>query len=240
MKYLKEVTIIFGITMLGEFLNYLLPFPVPSGVYGLFILLLMLCTGALHTEDVAEVGDFFLDTMPIMFIPAGVGLLDSVQEAESILVPLTVITVISTVFVMVATGCVAQGIIRRKNKRESMNGLIHSSLYFGMLVSYCAYMLGVWLKKEDRDFKSAAGCNYSCDCILSVFHIEEAEYNRGAVYLSYFSDTGNGLSGDSLYKQLELLRQHLIASLRNCGRGYGSVGSICGCAVSFNWSIRTM
>ena len=100
MKYLKEVTIIFGITMLGEFLNYLLPFPVPSGVYGLFILLLMLCTGALHTEDVAE----------------GVGLLDSVQEAESILVPLTVITVISTVFVMVATGCVAQSIIRRKNK----------------------------------------------------------------------------------------------------------------------------
>lgn len=95
MKYLKEVTIIFGITMLGEFLNYLLPFPVPSGVYGLFILLLMLCTGALHTEDVAEVGEFFLDTMPIMFIPAGVGLLDSVQEAESILVPLTVITVIS-------------------------------------------------------------------------------------------------------------------------------------------------
>ena len=110
MKYLKEVTIIFGITMLGEFLNYLLPFPVPSGVYGLFILLLLLCTGALHT------GDFFLDTMPIMFIPAGVGLLDSVQEAESILVPLTVITVISTVFVMVATGCVAQSIIRRKNK----------------------------------------------------------------------------------------------------------------------------
>lgn len=116
MKYLKEVTIIFGITMLGEFLNYLLPFPVPSGVYGLFILLLLLCTGALHTEDVAEVGDFFLDTMPIMFIPAGVGLLDGVQEAESILVPLTVITVISTVFVMVATGCVAQSIIRRKNK----------------------------------------------------------------------------------------------------------------------------
>ena len=114
MKYLKEVTIIFGITMLGEFLNYLLPFPVPSGVYGLFILLLLLCTGALHTEDVA--GKFFIATMPVMFIPAGVGLLDSVQEAESILVPLTVITVISTVFVMVATGCVAQSIIRRKNK----------------------------------------------------------------------------------------------------------------------------
>lgn len=51
-----------------------------------------------------------------------------------------------------------------------MNGLIHSSLYFGMLVSVGAYMLGVWLK-EDRlgDFKSAAGCNYSCDCIFICF-----------------------------------------------------------------------
>ena len=30
-----------------------------------------------------------------------------------------------------------------------MNGLIHSSLYFGMLVSVgAAYMLGVWLKKR--------------------------------------------------------------------------------------------
>ena len=29
-----------------------------------------------------------------------------------------------------------------------MNGLIHSSLYFGMLVSVGAYMLGVWLKKK--------------------------------------------------------------------------------------------
>ena len=67
-------------------------------------------------DAVKGVGKFLIEIMPVMFIPAGVGLLDSVQEAESILVPLTVITVISTVFVMVATGCVAQSIIRRKNK----------------------------------------------------------------------------------------------------------------------------
>lgn len=39
MKYLKQAVILFGITMAGEFLNYLLPLPVPAGVYGLFILL---------------------------------------------------------------------------------------------------------------------------------------------------------------------------------------------------------
>ena len=32
MKYLKEIAIIFGITMNGELLNQCIPFPVRSGV----------------------------------------------------------------------------------------------------------------------------------------------------------------------------------------------------------------
>ena len=39
MKYVKEIVIIFGITMVGELLNKFIPLPVPAGVYGLFILL---------------------------------------------------------------------------------------------------------------------------------------------------------------------------------------------------------
>ena len=38
MKYVKQSCIIFGITMMGELLNALLPLPVPAGVYGLFLL----------------------------------------------------------------------------------------------------------------------------------------------------------------------------------------------------------
>ena len=45
MKLIKECVIIFGITLVGEMLNVSLPFPVPAGVYGLFILLALLCAG---------------------------------------------------------------------------------------------------------------------------------------------------------------------------------------------------
>ena len=45
MKYVKEIVIIFGITMVGELLNKFIPLPVPAGVYGLFILLGGLCSG---------------------------------------------------------------------------------------------------------------------------------------------------------------------------------------------------
>ena len=91
MKFIKGITIIFGITVAGEFLNVLLPFPVPSGVYGLFILLALLCLGAVRLESVEEPGGFFLDTMPLMFIPAGVGLINSWDVMKNVLVPLAVI-----------------------------------------------------------------------------------------------------------------------------------------------------
>lgn len=118
MKYLKEVTIIFGITMAGELLNSLLPFPVPAGVYGLFILLLLLCSKVLKVEDVSGVGGFLLDIMPLMFIPAGVGLLNSMAELKGFIIPLITISLLSTIFVMVVTGHVAQSIIRSQNRRE--------------------------------------------------------------------------------------------------------------------------
>lgn len=79
MKYLKELVIIFGITMAGELLNRLIPLPVPAGVYGLFLLLALLCSGVLKLSDVENTGDLLLDLMPLMFIPAAVGLLERME-----------------------------------------------------------------------------------------------------------------------------------------------------------------
>lgn len=118
MKYLKEIAIIFTITMAGELLNHLLPLPVPAGVYGLFILLFCLLSGMVKLEDVSVTGNFLLDTMPIMFIPAGVGLLNSVDQIKPLLLPLFVTITVSTVFVMVITGKSAQYIIRKDRKEE--------------------------------------------------------------------------------------------------------------------------
>ena len=37
MKYVKEIVIIFGITMVGELLNKFIPLPVPAGVCSFFL-----------------------------------------------------------------------------------------------------------------------------------------------------------------------------------------------------------
>ena len=108
MKYIKESAIIFGITMIGEFLNELLPLPVPAGVYGLFLLLILLCTGLLKLQDIETTGNFLLEIMPILFIPASVGLIESYDAMKAILVPLIVTCLVSTLVVMGVTGKVTE------------------------------------------------------------------------------------------------------------------------------------
>lgn len=118
MKYLKETAIIFGITLAGEFLNHHLPLPVPAGVYGLFILLTCLLLKVVRLEDVSVTGNFLLDIMPVMFIPAGVGILENVDQIRPLLLPLFVTITASTVFVMVITGKLAQYIIRKDRRKD--------------------------------------------------------------------------------------------------------------------------
>ena len=116
MKYLKEIAIIFGITMAGEILNTFIPLPIPAGVYGLFILLGLLCSQAVRLSDVAATGTLLLDLMPLMFIPAAVGLIEKFEELKAILIPFLVITVLSTFLVMTVTGKAAEAVLNGKEK----------------------------------------------------------------------------------------------------------------------------
>ena len=116
MKYVRQFLIILLISALGEGLYALLPLPIPASVYGLILMLTALMTGILKLEQVKEAADFLIEIMPVMFIPAGVGLLTAWGALKPIWLPIAVITAATTVIVMVVTGRVTQAVIR-KDKR---------------------------------------------------------------------------------------------------------------------------
>ena len=108
MKYLKQFWVIMTISFVSEALNMLLPLPVPAGIYGLVLMLAALITGIIKLPQVEETADFLVSIMPVMFIPAAVGLMDVWGVLSKILLPVTVITVITIVMVMTVTGHVTQ------------------------------------------------------------------------------------------------------------------------------------
>ena len=114
MRFLKQFGIILLISFIGELCNHFIPLPIPASVYGLVLMLVCLMTGVLKTSQVKDAAFFLIEIMPVMFIPAAAGLIDSWKVLQPLLLPILVITVVITVFVMVITGKVAQMIAQKR------------------------------------------------------------------------------------------------------------------------------
>lgn len=67
-------------------------------------------------EAVHETGKFLIEIMPLMFIPAAVGLLETWDVIAPAWLEYVAVTVISTWVVMIVSGRVTQFVIRRKRK----------------------------------------------------------------------------------------------------------------------------
>ena len=122
MKYIKQFRIILSVTLLGELLNAVIPLPVPASIYGLVLMLTGLMTKLIPLHAVKETGKFLLDIMPLLFVPAAVGLIDTWGVLRPVIVPVTITVLVSTVAVMAASGRATQAVIRfSKQKEESKN-----------------------------------------------------------------------------------------------------------------------
>lgn len=114
MKYLKQFLIILLFTCIGEIMHYFIPLPIPASVYGLVLLFLALALGILKVESVHDTSRFLIEIMPVMFIPAAVGLIQVWNKLAPILFPTIFIMSISTMVVMVFTGKTAMQFIKKK------------------------------------------------------------------------------------------------------------------------------
>ena len=109
--------IILAISFVGEALHSLLPLPVPASIYGLVLMLIGLQTGILPLSAVNEAGGFLIEIMPLMFIPAAVGLIDTWEVLSPSWLQFVIVTVVTTVVVMAVSGLATQAVIRLRSRK---------------------------------------------------------------------------------------------------------------------------
>lgn len=118
LKYLLQLCIILLISFIGEVLNSVIPLPIPASIYGMVIMLTCLIFKVIKLEWVKDTGKFLVDVMPVMFIPAAVGIINSWSVIQPKLLAYGVITFASTFIVMAVSGRVTQKIIRGGKKHD--------------------------------------------------------------------------------------------------------------------------
>ena len=99
MKYFRQFGIIMMITCIAEGIKYFVHLPIPSSVYGLCLMMLCLMTKVVKLGAVEDA---------------------SFDELKDMLVPVLVITPVSTVVVMAVSGKITQALIERK-EHERIN-----------------------------------------------------------------------------------------------------------------------
>ena len=108
MKYIPQFLYILSFSFIGEVLQAVVPLPIPAAIYGLVLLLIALATGLLKTSQVSDAANWLISTMPILYVPICVKILEYWGIISQNAVAIITITVLSTFLVFAVSGLVSQ------------------------------------------------------------------------------------------------------------------------------------
>lgn len=108
LKLLREFLLILALYFIGEALHIFLHLPIPGNILGMILLLLCLCTKILKLEMIENISNFLLDHLAFFFIPAGVGLITSLDILKGTWYKILLVCFLTTIIVMVVSGKVVQ------------------------------------------------------------------------------------------------------------------------------------
>lgn len=124
MKFFQEFFIITFFSVLGEATRVFAHLPIPGSILGILFLFLAFEMHLVNPERLGATGDFLLNNLTILFIPAGVGLLDYFDDIATIWPILLGAVVVCSVVTMVVAGKTAEGveaIVRYVTKKRKAN-----------------------------------------------------------------------------------------------------------------------
>ncbi len=102
-----------------------------------------------------------------------------------------------------------------------MNRLLQDSIFFGAVLSFAAYEVGLLLRKKFKMavFNPLLIAIICIIAVLGIFHIDYDTYYNGGKYISYLLTPATVALAIPLYSQLTLLKQNLKAVILGIASG---------------------
>lgn len=117
MKIFRQLIIVIGLFLFGEFLSKTFNLFIPGNILGMLILLLLLCTKVIKLSMIEDIANFFLNHLAFFFLPAGVGLMTSFDLIKPSLAKILFLCIFTTMLVICITGVTVQGVIKYKSSK---------------------------------------------------------------------------------------------------------------------------
>lgn len=118
MRIPSQLAIIFAICLAGEFLHRIVGVPLPGNIIGMVLLLILLCLKVLKSEQISGVSGFFLNHLPLFFLPPSIAIMAVGDDILAKWPLLLVLCITFTLVTIAAGGLTTQFLIRLQEKRE--------------------------------------------------------------------------------------------------------------------------
>lgn len=112
MKIIQQLAILFGISLLCEGIAAVLPFTFPASVIALLLVLVLLATKRLKVAHIEESSHFFLNNLPLLFVPASAGIINYWDILSAYFVPFVFICLFTMVLTYFVTAWVVNFTIK--------------------------------------------------------------------------------------------------------------------------------
>ena len=147
MKLYVQFMIILIFSFIGEAISNLLNLPVPGSIIGLVLLFLALEFKVIRLRHIDVVGNFLLNNMTILFLPAAVGIMDRFNDIKDYLLPITIIILVAIFWILLLLVLLFN--LSKHALRETMliKEVIMTNILtnpiFGIMLSILAYLMGM-------------------------------------------------------------------------------------------------
>ena len=118
MRIPLQLAVIFAICLAGEFLHRIVGVPLPGNIIGMVLLLILLCLKVLKSEQISGVSGFFLNHLPLFFLPPSIAIMAVGDDILAKWPLLLVLCITFTLVTIAAGGLTTQFLIRLQEKRE--------------------------------------------------------------------------------------------------------------------------
>ena len=116
-----QIAILYGFYRIGLLVQYYTNLPIPGSVIGMLILFILLLLGIVKENMLKSGASTLLLYMPLLFIPATVGVMDHFSFFASSGIFAAIAVLISTFLVMIIAGRLGQKIATFKEKKTNQS-----------------------------------------------------------------------------------------------------------------------
>ncbi|MBA2873860.1 CidA/LrgA family protein [Thermaerobacillus caldiproteolyticus] len=109
-----QIAGLYGFYLIGTWIQHLFHLLIPGSIIGMILLFLLLITNIIKEEWLGQGGKFLLAHLPLLFVPATVGVIEYISLFQGQGVLSIVDVIVSTIIVMVLSGAIGQWRARKE------------------------------------------------------------------------------------------------------------------------------